>query len=62
MNITLNLCVLFVDLKQDSESTKRIQIFEIPQQTEIPAKLVRLMKEGMSWNITYLKNSQSSKE
>jgi hypothetical protein len=27
-------------------STKRIQIYKIQQQTEIPAKLVRLIKEG----------------
>jgi hypothetical protein len=46
MNITLNLHVLFVDLKQAFDSTKRIQIFEMPQQREIPAKLLRLIKEG----------------
>jgi len=32
--------MLFVDLKQAFDSTKRVQISEIPQQTEIPAKLV----------------------
>lgn len=38
--------MLFVDLKQAFDSTKRVQISEIPQQTEIPAKLVWLIKEG----------------
>jgi len=46
MNITLNLHMLFVDLNQAFDSTKRIQIYEILQQTGIPAKLVRLIKEG----------------
>lgn len=45
MNLTLNLHVLFVDFMQDFDSTKRIQIYKIQQQTEIPAKLVRLIKE-----------------
>jgi hypothetical protein len=62
MNITLNLHVLFVYFMQAFDSTKRIQIYEILQQTEIPSKLVRLIKEGTSLNIIYLKNSQSSKE
>jgi hypothetical protein len=54
--------VLFVDFKQASDSMKRVQIYEILQQTETPAKLVRLIKEGMSMNTIHLKNSQSSKE
>jgi hypothetical protein len=54
--------VLFVDFKQAFDSTKRIQIYEILQQTETPAKLIRLIKEGTSLNIIHLKNSQSSKE
>lgn len=62
MNIKLNMHVLFVDFKQASDSMKRVQIYEILQQTETPAKLVRLIKEGMSMNTIHLKNSQSSKE
>ena len=46
MNITLNVHVLFVGFKQAFDSTKRIWIYEILQQTEIPTKLVRLIKEG----------------
>ena len=46
MNITINVHVLFVGFKQAFDSTKRIWIYEILQQTEIPTKLVRLIKEG----------------
>jgi hypothetical protein len=42
----INLHVLFVDFKQASNSIKRIKIYEMLQQTEMPAKLVRLIKEG----------------
>jgi hypothetical protein len=39
----IHLHVLFVDLKQAFASIKRIKIYEILQQTEMPAKLVRLI-------------------
>jgi hypothetical protein len=38
---SINLHVLFVDLKQAFASIKRIKIYEILQQTEMLAKLVR---------------------
>jgi hypothetical protein len=58
----INLHVSFVDFKQASYSIKWIKIYEILQQTEMPAKLVRLIKKGSTLKIVYLKNSQFSKE
>lgn len=46
MSININLHMLFVDLKQAFASIKRIKIYEILQQTEMPAKLIRLIIDG----------------
>ena len=43
----INLHVLFVDFKQTFDSIQRIKICEILQQTEMPAKFVRLIKITM---------------
>jgi hypothetical protein len=39
----INLHVLFVDFKQDLDSMQRIKIYEILQQTKMPAKFVGLI-------------------
>ena len=39
--------MLFVDFKQAFDSIQRIKIYEILQQTEMPAKFVRLIKTTM---------------
>jgi hypothetical protein len=55
--------VLFVDFKHVFDSIKRIKIYEILQQRDMPAKLVILIKMTMehSEGRVILKNNSSEK-
>ena len=59
----INLHVPFVNFKQFFDSIKRIKVYEILQRTEIPAKLVRLIKIIMeqSEGRIFLENNLSEK-